>query len=177
MPARPEFEIELDAIFLEEARSVYGDVENAIRNAIPWILTRIVACRDFTELARSFMELRPAERRFRQHIPTRPQPVDRQADSEYGGRLAVSDEREQEGEGHEGQNRRKATQHNSRCEAGEDQHAEEHGRVNGERDHPLTGRDRHGDDEAEQPEEFGLGCEPVNRARAMDMQMLVSECC
>ncbi len=66
---------------------------------------------------------------------------------------------------------------NTRCEAGDDQHAEEDGRVNGERDHPLTGRDRHGDDEAEQPEEFGLGCKPVNRARAMDMQMSVSECC
>ena len=106
-----------------------------------------------------------------------PKAVDREADFEYGDRLAVSDKWEEEGEGHEGQNRRKAAQHNSWCEAGHDQHAEEHGRVNGEREHPLTGRDRHGDDEAEQTEEFGLGCEAVNRTRPMDMEMSVSERC
>jgi tetratricopeptide (TPR) repeat protein len=53
----PAFEIELNPVYLREVIGQHGDVEAAIREAIPWVITRIVVARSFTELAGAFAEL------------------------------------------------------------------------------------------------------------------------
>jgi len=53
----PAFEIELNPVYLREVLGRHGDVEAAIRKAIPWVITRVVVARSQEELTGAFAEL------------------------------------------------------------------------------------------------------------------------
>ncbi len=59
------FEIELTPVYLAEARARYGDIEAAVRDAIPWVITRLAIARSRAELQQAFDELDDGENFFR----------------------------------------------------------------------------------------------------------------
>ena len=50
MASGRSFQIELNPAYLEEARGRYDDVESAVRDAIPWVLTNVLVAREGEEL-------------------------------------------------------------------------------------------------------------------------------
>ena len=48
--SRQSFQIEFDPAYLAEMREQYGDVEEAVREAIPWIMTRVLIASDDRQL-------------------------------------------------------------------------------------------------------------------------------
>jgi tetratricopeptide (TPR) repeat protein len=50
MASGRSFHIELNPAYLAEARGQYDDVESAVRNAIPWVLTSVLVAREGEEL-------------------------------------------------------------------------------------------------------------------------------
>jgi tetratricopeptide (TPR) repeat protein len=50
MASGRSFHIELNPAYLAEARGQYDDVESAVRNAIPWVLTNVLVAREGEEL-------------------------------------------------------------------------------------------------------------------------------
>jgi tetratricopeptide (TPR) repeat protein len=57
MPAPRSFSIELNPVYLAEARDQHGNLEADIRDVIPWVITRVAVARDVDELTVAFAEL------------------------------------------------------------------------------------------------------------------------
>ena len=68
MASRQSFQIEFDPAYLAEIREQYGDVEAAVREVIPWIITRILIARNDEQLCSAFDELDPGECQFRAFV-------------------------------------------------------------------------------------------------------------
>lgn len=54
---RPVMEIELNPDYLAEAKWRFGDVDQAIKQAIPWVLVRVVPARNYDQLCDDLDEL------------------------------------------------------------------------------------------------------------------------
>lgn len=65
MSPRPAVSIELDSVFEAEARHRYGDVEAAVREALPWVVIRLAAASDLDQLAADLNEQDPEQAVFR----------------------------------------------------------------------------------------------------------------
>lgn len=65
MPSKRAFSVELNPVYLTEARAAHRDLESSIRAVIPWIISRVAAARDPDELAVAFAELEADEGLFR----------------------------------------------------------------------------------------------------------------
>ncbi len=50
MASGRQVHIELNPAYLEEARGRYDDIESAVKNAIPWVITNVLVARDGEEL-------------------------------------------------------------------------------------------------------------------------------
>ena len=57
MPAKHTFEIELNPAYIAETRNGGTDLEAAIRDAIPWVLMRVIPARDFEQIKDAMDEL------------------------------------------------------------------------------------------------------------------------
>lgn len=68
MASRQSFQIEFDPAYLAEIREQYGDVEAAVREVIPWIITRVLIARNDEQLCSAFDELDPGECQFRAFV-------------------------------------------------------------------------------------------------------------
>jgi tetratricopeptide (TPR) repeat protein len=53
--------LELNPVFIAETQRRFGDVDGVVREAIPWLLTRVVAARELELLRACFNELEPQE--------------------------------------------------------------------------------------------------------------------
>jgi tetratricopeptide (TPR) repeat protein len=65
MPSKRAFSIELNPVYLAEARAEHGDLEAAIRAVIPWVISRVASARDVDELTVAFAELDADDGLFR----------------------------------------------------------------------------------------------------------------
>ena len=65
---KQSFQIEFDPAYLAQIREQYGDVEAAAREAIPWIIIRVLMARNDDQLASAFDELEPGERLFHSFV-------------------------------------------------------------------------------------------------------------
>jgi tetratricopeptide (TPR) repeat protein len=65
MPAKRAFSVELNPVYLAEARVAHRNLESAIRGVIPWIISRVAVARNPDELAVAFAELEADESLFR----------------------------------------------------------------------------------------------------------------
>ncbi len=65
MPAKQAFSVELNPVYLTEARAAHRDLESSIRAAVPWIISRVAAARGPDGLAVAFAELEAQEGLFR----------------------------------------------------------------------------------------------------------------
>jgi len=61
---KQSFQIEFDPAYLAQIREHYGDVEAAVREAIPWIIIRVLMAPNDAQLSSAFHELDPGERLF-----------------------------------------------------------------------------------------------------------------
>ena len=68
LASRQSFQIEFDPAYLAEIREQYGDVEAAVREVIPWIITRVLIARNDEQLCSAFDELDPRECQFRAFV-------------------------------------------------------------------------------------------------------------
>jgi len=68
LASRQSFQIEFDPAYLAEIREQYGDVEAAVREVIPWIITRVLIARNDEQLCSAFDELDPGECQFRAFV-------------------------------------------------------------------------------------------------------------
>lgn len=68
MASRQSFQIEFDPAYLAVIREQYGDVEAAVREVIPWIITRVLIARNDEQLCSAFDELDPGECQFRAFV-------------------------------------------------------------------------------------------------------------
>ncbi len=65
MGQKRSFRIELNPAFAAEVTSRYGDLEGAVREAIPWVITRVAVARDPDLLRCTLDELEEADAIFR----------------------------------------------------------------------------------------------------------------
>jgi tetratricopeptide (TPR) repeat protein len=65
MPTPRAFSIELNPIYLAEARAEHDNLESDIRAVIPWVISRVALARDPDALTVAFGELEPREGLFR----------------------------------------------------------------------------------------------------------------
>jgi tetratricopeptide (TPR) repeat protein len=65
MHSKPAISVELNPVYLAEARAANRDLESSIRDVIPWIITRVAVARDPDELTIAFAEVDADEGLFR----------------------------------------------------------------------------------------------------------------
>ena len=65
MSPQRAFSIELNPIYLAEARAEHLDLESAVRSVIPWVIGRVAAARNPDELTVAFAELDAEDGLFR----------------------------------------------------------------------------------------------------------------
>ena len=65
MPSPRAFSVELNPVYLAEARASSRDLESAIRDVIPWIISRVAVATNPDELAVAFAEIEADEGLFR----------------------------------------------------------------------------------------------------------------
>jgi len=68
MASGRSFHIELNPAYLAEARRQYDDVESAVRNAIPWVLTYVLVAREGEELRGVLNAMEPTDGVFRAFV-------------------------------------------------------------------------------------------------------------
>ena len=68
MASGRSFQIELNPAYLAEARGRYDDVESAVRNAIPWVLTNVLVAREGEELRAELNAMEASDGVFRAFI-------------------------------------------------------------------------------------------------------------
>jgi len=68
MASGRSFQIELNPAYLAEARGRYDDVESAVRNAIPWVLTYVLVAREGEELRGALNAMEPNDGVFKAFV-------------------------------------------------------------------------------------------------------------
>ncbi len=68
MASGRSFQIELNPAYLAEARGRYDDVESAVRNAIPWVLTYVLVAREGEALRGVLDAMEPTDGVFRAFV-------------------------------------------------------------------------------------------------------------
>ncbi len=68
MASGRQVQIELNPAYLAEARGRYDDVESAVKNAIPWVITNVLVARDGEELRDALDAMETNEGVFRAFI-------------------------------------------------------------------------------------------------------------
>ena len=59
MPSRKELEIEFNPAYIAEARWRFGDLEKAIKDSVPWVISRILPARGLDVVCDALDELPP----------------------------------------------------------------------------------------------------------------------
>ena len=113
---------------------------------------------------------RNSERALHHDVPRRPQPADRQREAQDVHLLALSDDRQEQGEGQERQLDHEPLEHVGQAESGDRCHEGDQRGVHTEGPEHLARRRHHGEHEQHRRGELRLGRQPVDDRSATDVE-------